>query len=112
MTDYAIAATRVNNRSFARDTRPKIMAAIVFATLVFNFVLCFVNTNVLRIGSGAVILAELALIGAALITVIARSREVLVLLAIWIAYGILMCALPGTFDPKPIRDMMIPIIFY
>jgi putative polymerase len=112
MTDYAIAATRVNNKSFVNDTRPKIMAAIVFATLVFNFVLCFVNTNVLRIGSGAVILAELALIGAALVTIIARSREVLVLLGIWIAYGILLCALHGTFDPKPIRDMMIPIIFY
>ncbi len=112
MTDYAIAAAHVRKGSFASDTRSKVMVAIVFATLTFNFVLCFVNTNVLRIGSGAVILAELVLIGAALVTIIARSREVLVTLGIWITYGLLLCALHGTFDPKPIRDMMIPIIFY
>jgi putative polymerase len=112
MMDYAIAAARPKDASFTDSARPKIMAAIVFATLVFNFVLCFVNTNVLRISSGTVIIAELGLIGAALLLVLLRSRDILILLGVWIAYGILLSALHGSFDPKPIRDMMIPIIFY
>jgi putative polymerase len=112
MTDYVIAAARPKETPFADAMRPKIMVAIVFATLVFNFVLCFVNTNVLRISSGAVIFVELALIGAALVIIILRSREILVLLGVWIAYGVFLCALHGSFDAKPIRDMLIPIIFY
>lgn len=112
MSDLAIATATGLSRSQAASLRPKLMAAIVFATLVFNFVLCFVNTNLLRVGSGAVIFAELVLIGAALATIASRSRDVLVLLGMWLAYGFLLCALHGSFDPKPIRDMMIPIIFY
>jgi putative polymerase len=112
MTDLAIAGARPKGASSTGDIRTKIMAAIVLATLLFNFVLCFVNTNVFRVSSGTVILAELFLIGAALLTIIVRSRDVLVLLGICIAYGVFLGALHGAFDPKPVRDMMIPIIFY
>jgi putative polymerase len=112
MTAFAITTTRRKGASATIDRRPKLMAGIVFATLSFNFVLCFVNTNVLRVGSNGVILAELALIGAALVVVLSRSREIVVVLGLWFAYCVFLSALHGAFDPKPVRDMMIPIIFY
>jgi putative polymerase len=112
MTDRAIAAASPTDASSTGGTRAKIMAAIVLATLLFNFALCFVNTNVFRTSSSTLILAELVLIGAAFLIVIARSRDILVLLGILVAYGVCLGALHGAFDPKPIRDMMIPIIFY
>ena len=31
---------------------------------------------------------------------------------IYMAYGIFLCAVQGVFDPKPMRDVLIPVIFY
>ena len=88
------------------------MGVIVLATLLFNFALCFLNTNVLRVPAAGVIGSEAALIGLTILLIADRSRDMILLLGVYAAYGVFLCAMQGVFDPKPIRDILIPIIFY
>ena len=112
MSAYTVGASGLARRSPAKVERQRFVAAIILATLTFNFILCFVNTNVTRVGASGVILGELLLIGSALLAIIDRSRDVVVLLATYVAYCVFLCALQGVFDPKPIRDIVIAIVFY
>jgi len=96
----------------SRDWRSDVLSAVIVASVVFNFVLCFVNTNVFRTSAGLVIAAELALIATTLLLLIGRGFDLFVIIAAWVAYTIFLGALQGSFDPKPARDMMIPIVFY
>ena len=92
--------------------RPTVLWCVVVAAVVFNFVLCFVNTNIFRVGTGLVILAELVLIAGALLIAFQRSLDLAVLILVLLCYFIFLGALQGSFDPKPIRDLLIPIAFY
>ena len=92
--------------------RRQIVAALILATLVFNFVLCFLNTNVVRVPAAGVIGSEAALVGLTVLLLLDRSRDMLLLIGVYAAYGIFLCAVQGVFDPKPIRDILIPIVFY
>ena len=96
----------------ARDWRAGALSAVVIAAVVFNFVLCFVNTNMFRTSAGLVIAAELVLIATTLLLMIGRGFDLFVILAVYVAYSIFLGALQGSFDPKPTRDLMIPVIFY
>ena len=90
----------------------------VFATISFNFVLCFINTNVLNITAVAVIGSEVVIIAA----VFALSYRSIGLIEITLVVGMvlyLLClALFRTnngdtgFDPKIIRDFTIPVAFF
>jgi putative polymerase len=95
-----------------RDWRADVLGAVVVASVVFNFVLCFINTNVFRTSAGLVIACELALIATTLLLMIGRGLDLFVILGAYVAYTIFLGALQGSFDPKPARDMMIPVIFY
>ena len=94
------------------EFRSNALVAIVVSAVVFNFVLCFVNTNIFRTSSALVILAELALIGATLLLLLGRAFDLYVILGVYVAYSLFLGALQGSFDPKPVRDLMIPVIFY
>lgn len=92
--------------------RRRCMAAIVLGTLLFNFALCFVNTNVMRVPAAGVMGSEAALIGLTVLLTFSRARDMLPFVGIYVAYGLFLCAVQGVFDPKPMRDVLIPIIFY
>ena len=94
------------------DVRAKILSAVVICTILFNFALCFVNTNLFRTGAGVVIGCEMALIGIMLALLITRSFDLFVILGVYVAYTLFLAALQASFDPKPARDLMIPVIFY
>ena len=96
----------------ARDWRAGALSAVVIAAVMFNFVLCFVNTNMFRTSAGLVIATELVLIATTLLLMIGRGFDLFVILAVYVAYSIFLGALQGSFDPKPARDLMIPVIFY
>jgi putative polymerase len=91
---------------------------LVFAAIAFNFCLCFINTNVTGISSAAVIGCELVIVS---ITFAVSYRSVGAAEAILIAgtaLYLLCLALvrasdnTAAFDPKIIRDFMIPIAFF
>ena len=106
-------AGRPQTHSFQRrDWRSDLLMAIVLAAILFNFCLCFVNTNMFRVGSALVILSELALIAGALLILFGRTFDIYVILGVYVAYILFLAALQGSLDPKPARDLMIPVIFY
>ncbi|WP_299809905.1 UDP-phosphate alpha N-acetylglucosaminyltransferase [uncultured Roseibium sp.] len=85
---------------------------IAFGTLTFNLMLAFVNSNVFTISESHVILAEMALLGAALLLALSRNAALYVILAIYISYMAFILALRPELDLKAIRDFLIPIVFY
>ncbi len=96
----------------ARDWRAVVLSAVVIAAIGFNFALCFANTNMFRTSAGLVIAAELVLIATTLLLMVGRGFDLFVILAVYVAYTLFLGALQGSFDPKPARDLMIPVIFY
>ncbi|MFO1168606.1 MAG: surface polysaccharide polymerase [Rhodoblastus sp.] len=94
------------------DYRTKILSAVVLGAILFNFALCFVNTNIFRTSAGIVIGCEMALIGVTLALLMKRAFDMIVILGVYVAYTLFLAALQGSFDPKPARDLMIPVIFY
>ena len=94
------------------DWRPRVLSAVVLGAILFNFALCFVNTNLFRTGAAIVIGCEMALIGVTLALIAGRTFDLFVILGVYVAYTLFLAALQGSFDPKPARDLMIPVIFY
>lgn len=96
----------------APDWRAHVLSAVVLGAILFNFALCFVNTNLFRTGAAVVIGCEMVLIGVTLALLIGRNFDLFVILGVYVAYTLFLAALQGSFDPKPARDLMIPVIFY
>jgi putative polymerase len=87
-------------------------AIIVFAACSFNFVLCFINTRVFAIGGKVVVAAEVALIGAALGLIWRRGWMWYASLLVLSAYFFAVMLIRSEFDPKILRDFLIPIVFF
>jgi len=96
----------------AEATRRVFAEAVVAAAVLYNFVLCFVNTNLFGISAGVVILAEVVLIGIAFVLIWDRSSGLLAVLAFMAAYFAAVMVLRSEFDPKIVRDLLIPIVFF
>ncbi len=90
----------------------KAVYAVVVGTLLFNFVLAFVNTNVFRISESHVILSEMALLAVALFLIFSRNTLLLLILLLYFSYMALILTLRPELDLKAIRDFLIPIVFY
>ncbi len=86
--------------------------AIVLWTLLFNLALSFINANAMTTGASVVIMAELALIGAAVALVWDRSETFYVVVGALLAYLLFIMTLRFAYDPKVPRDLLIPIVFY
>lgn len=90
-------------------------ATILYAAVLFNLLLCFINTNVLGIGAIHVILAEGAILGAALLLPMVRSERapgrLHLLLGLLFATWLLLSILRQDIDPKFFRDVAIIPIF-
>lgn len=85
----------------------------VIAALVFNFFLCFVNTKVLRITDGYVMLSEMMIVGTVFIVALTRRAPLYLLLGAFVTYMMFIFALRGgELNLKSVRDILIPIAFY
>ena len=89
----------------------------VLGAMLFNFVLCFVNTNAGGIGNGAVIGCEVAIIMAVLFyTYPTLTYPMFLAIGGAILYLIALSAvrvmLGSSVDVKPVRDLLIPIVFF
>jgi putative polymerase len=95
--------------------QPPVVA--VLGAMLFNFVLCFLNTSVGGMGNGAVIGCEVAIILAVLFytfPTITYPRFLAIGSAILflIALAAIRIALGGGVDIKPVRDFLIPVAFF
>jgi putative polymerase len=98
----------------APDTRlpSKLAIATLFTATVFNLGLCFINTKLFPTSDKTAMLAE-ACIMAMTVSLLLWKRDHLVALVITIlvSYFAFLFMIRGAVDPKPIRDLLIPIVF-
>lgn len=85
---------------------------LVLGALTFNALLCFANTVLFPVSDIMVIGSEFAIISLATIFALDRRIEPYLILALLISYALLIMAMRPMFDPKAIRDFMIPVVFY
>jgi putative polymerase len=109
---------RVGSQSIPGTNR-WILFAVVFLAMSFNFILCFLNTNVVPITRLYVQLSEGFIISSALIISFRNIRlSEYVFIAGVSLYSILMIliraatSVDGSIDVQPIRDLIIPVAFY
>ena len=92
--------------------RERAILAILLAALTFNAALCFINTTALHVTDSAVIGCELVLVSAAFGLALGRDAAPYLVLAVFLSYAALIMALRPLFDPKSVRDILIPMAFY
>jgi putative polymerase len=85
---------------------------LVIAALTFNAILCFANTVLFPISDVMVIGSEFVIISMTMLFALDRRIEPYLILAILISYALLIMAMRPMFDPKAVRDFMIPVGFY
>lgn len=91
----------------------RLLAVIaVIGGLTFNAFLCFVNTRIFTVHDGLVMMGEMIFIGCAMIIAADRKIGLYLLFGLFLTYMIMLFALRHQFDPKPIRDILIPFTFY
>lgn len=95
--------------------RQQAVAIVLIAAVAFNFGLCFINTNIHQVNAAAPMAAEGAIILSALILLMygpaALFARATGLLACLLLYFILLYVGRLALDPKPFRDLAIPIVF-
>jgi putative polymerase len=91
---------------------------LIFSAVLFNYFLCFVNTNIAQVSRLDVIGLEIAIISITfLIALPSISRAVFILIVVIFLYLVVLTILQaaigsGQIDVKVIRDFMIPIAFF
>jgi putative polymerase len=93
-------------------TKQRLAQLVILGSLLFNFVLCFANTKLFDIGANHVIAVEVALIAVAFSLIWNRNERLYIILFLIVAYGFLLMALRADSDPKFIRDLVIPVLFF
>jgi putative polymerase len=85
---------------------------LTLMAVLYNCFLCFANTRVLTISPAVVISTEVFLIGSALTMVWYRSLTLNAILVAMAAYFYTVMIIRSQFDPKILRDVLIPIAFF
>lgn len=98
----------------ARSMRSLYLLSViaVIGGLVNNAFLCFVNTRVMAVHDSHVMIGELIFISCALIVALDRRIGLYLGFGVFLSYMLLLFALRHQFDPKPIRDILVPFAFY
>jgi putative polymerase len=111
----ALPARALSHRTARSGVSADVAAAIVVAAVLFNIVLCFVDTNVMRLSSGHVMLVEGLVLAAALLVPLAQSPRapgrLHLLLILLFASWLLLSILRQSIEPKYFRDVAIIPIF-
>jgi putative polymerase len=90
----------------------KLAVAILFAATAFNLGLCFVNTRMFPTSAQTAMLAEALIIGSAASLLLYRRDQLAAFyMAVVCSYFSLLFIVREAIDLKPIRDLLIPIIF-
>jgi putative polymerase len=105
----AVAAAEPN---YAQTIGRSLAPWVVFATVLMNFVLCFVHTNVFRVNPGIVIACEIVLVALAFSLIWYRGTALYIFLLVIAAYFFSVMLVRSDFDPKIIRDLLIPFVFF
>ena len=90
--------------------------AVIWGALVFNWVLAFVNANIVGISQTLVVLCELALLGMALLLMLRAGLKrdqfyLLCFMALYVAFTLLRFMYGQQLEPKPLRDMAVVFVF-
>lgn len=96
----------------AQTTQRAIAALVVFGSVIFNWMLCFVNTTVYGINGNLVIGTEIGLIGTSLALIWYRGYALYAILLCCTAYFFVVMLVRSEFDAKILRDLLIPISFF
>lgn len=91
---------------------PAATLLILLAALVFNAAFCFANTTLFAVNDTMVMAAEAMILAAALCFALDRKLGLYVLLAAFLSYAAVLMALRPLIDPKAVRDVLIPIVFF
>jgi putative polymerase len=105
-------AAEATDARYLQATGELLAPVIAFAAVLYNFVLCFVNTKLHGVDPGIVISTEIVLIAAAFILVWNCSRTLYVILILVAAYFYAVMLVRSEFDAKILRDILIPIAFF
>ncbi len=113
MNLYAATDIRATRAEYYRSLAA---CGIVAGCAIFNFALCFANTRLFTTTSAVAMASEGLLIGGALALILTgrnqkHAYDVIAIMTVIIAYFALLCIARGAFDPKPIRDLAIPVVF-
>jgi putative polymerase len=94
-----------------KDTLSKFGIFFVFASLLYQVTLCFTNTHIFQINKGLFMLVEIVLIGSGYALFAKKMHPGCMLFVILIITNALFLSLfKGHFDPKFIRDFLIPVL--
>jgi putative polymerase len=96
----------------ALSLRRALAPFVVAGGVLYNFVLCFVNTRLFGISDNLGIAIEIVLVGTSLVLIWDCSSKLYALLLLIAAYFVAVMALRQNFDPKIVRDVLIPVVFY
>ncbi len=100
------------SEKYAVATRRVLAPLVVFAAVIFNFVLCFVDTNLFNVSTRAVIFSEIVLITMAFSLIWHRGTVLYVILTFSAVYFFALMLARFDFDPKILRDLLIPFVFF
>jgi putative polymerase len=112
MTATALCYQTARRLRFGDAIGKWLAPVITSVAVLYNFLLCFVNTNLHGIGPSIVISTEIALIGMALGLVWNRSYTLYVILLLLAAYFYTVMLIRFELDPIVLRNVLIPIAFY
>jgi len=105
-------AVTTGEATTANATAYTLASLVTAGAVLYNVLLCFINTNLFGISPTAVVLVEIALIGAALGLIWHRSYTLYTVLLLFAVYFLALMVIRSEFDPKILRDLLIPIVFF
>jgi putative polymerase len=85
---------------------------VIFAAVLLNFGLCFINTNVFKVNPSVVILSEIVVLAGGFSLIWYRSSVLYIFLLVLSFYFFSVMLVRSDFDPKIIRDFTIPFVFF
>jgi putative polymerase len=90
----------------------RLVMVTLFTATVFNLGLCFINTKLFTTSAQTAMLAEVIIMATA-ISLLLHKRDHVAALVITIlcSYFAFLFLIRGAVDPKPVRDLLIPIVF-
>jgi putative polymerase len=111
-TAWDLSATTSGEVSYTPATGRLLAPFVVGAAVLYNFFVCFVDTNLFGISPKLVILCEITLVGMAFGLIWYRTRVLYAILLPLAAYFFAVMVIRVDFDPKIVRDVLIPIAFF
>lgn len=114
-SDAALVAAAPATTQTQAALSSTLVGLIVSAAVLFNLILCFADTNVMRMNAAYVVMAEGAILAAAFLLPFVRGKQAPsrmdALLVLLFATWLLLSMLRQGIDPKFFRDVAIIPIF-